>query len=53
MIFSAAVRDEIIPSNPALNVDKPAVPDSPCHRVEGLPQGIMLVGLARFELATP
>jgi integrase len=29
MIFSAAVRDEIIPANPALMVDKPAVPDSP------------------------
>lgn len=29
MIFLAAMRDEIIPSNPALNVDKPAVPDSP------------------------
>jgi integrase len=29
MIFSAAVRDEIIPANPALMVDKPAVSDSP------------------------
>jgi site-specific recombinase XerD len=29
MIFSAAVRDEIIPGNPALMVDKPAVPDHP------------------------
>jgi integrase len=29
MIFSTAVRDEIIPANPALNVDKPAVSDSP------------------------
>jgi integrase len=29
MIFSAAVRDEIIPANPALMVDKPAVPDHP------------------------
>jgi hypothetical protein len=29
MIFSAAVRDEIIPANPALMVDKPTVPDHP------------------------
>jgi integrase len=29
MIFSAAVRDEIIPANPALMVDKPKVPDHP------------------------
>jgi integrase len=29
MVFSYAVRDEIIPANPALMVDKPAVPDSP------------------------
>jgi integrase len=28
-IFTAAVRDEIIPANPALMVDKPAVPDEP------------------------
>jgi integrase len=29
MIFSTAVRDEIIPANPALMVDKPAIPDGP------------------------
>jgi integrase len=29
MIFSTAVRDEIIPANPALMVDKPAIPDAP------------------------
>jgi site-specific recombinase XerD len=29
MIFSAAVRDDIIPANRALMVDKPAVPDRP------------------------
>jgi site-specific recombinase XerD len=33
LIFSAAVRDEIISANPALMVDKPAVPDSPVTAV--------------------
>jgi integrase len=29
MILSAAVREEIIPANPARNIDKPTVPDHP------------------------
>jgi integrase len=34
MIFSAAVRDEIIPANPALNVDKPTVSNNGEHHWE-------------------
>jgi site-specific recombinase XerD len=29
MVFSAVVREEIIPANAARNIDKPTVPDHP------------------------
>jgi integrase len=57
MIFSAAVRDEIIPANPALMVDKPAVPDSPVTAWEpaDIAEFLVRCGLRRlgplYELA--
>jgi integrase len=50
MIFSAAVRDEFIPANPALMVDKPAVPDSPVAHWEAEHVGEFIERCGRYRL---
>jgi site-specific recombinase XerD len=50
IIFSAAVRDEIIPANPALMVDKPAVPDSPIAHWEAEHVGEFIERCGRHRL---
>jgi hypothetical protein len=51
------VRDEIIPANPALMVDKPAVPDSPSSTgsrstSQSSWSGVATTGSGQSELAT-
>jgi integrase len=50
VIFSTAVRDEIIPANPALMVDKPAVPDSPVTAWEPADIAEFLQRCGRYRL---
>ncbi len=50
MIFTAAVREEIIPANPARNIDKPAVPDHPVTAWEPEHVGEFLERAGRHRL---